>query len=255
MNAPTGMDTQAPNWDAFIDPATPPVGKRRPPRREWSARAATNEAHDLAFSTAAPIDWRKRNVLSAARSQGDANTCTSFAICAAIEARTRVAGRPAVNLAPGFIHTCLFKYDRYRGIWGGDALDRVVVNGIVHGFHGDYPFPLGRCSVGNKLPVAGYDSLDNEAAAYAALGRGPIVADLYIAPDAFRDLGPNDVYSPVPGASVLLHTVVIVGCEPDGKAWIVQNSEGPRWADKGCGLVALGAGGLLVERWGWEIHV
>lgn len=255
MNERTGLDTPAPHWEAFIDPVTPPVGARRPPRTVGSAAAASRKAHELALSTSAPIDWRVRNVLSPARSQGDANTCTSFAICAAVEACTRVAGRPAVSLAPGFIHTCLFQYDRYRGIWGGDALDRVVASGIAHGFHGDYPFPPGRCSVGTRAPVSGYDSLDSEAGAYAALRRGPIVADFYLEPDDFRNLGKNDVYSPAPGARLLLHTVAIVGCLPARRAWIVQNSEGPAWADSGCGLVAFGAGDLLVDRWGWEIHV
>lgn len=256
MNAPrNGLDPQAPNWDAFIDPLTPQVAERRPPRRDWSASAGNQKSRRLGLATLAPIDWRTRKILSVARSQGDANTCTSFAICAVIEARIRLAGRPPVSLAPGFIHTCLFSYDRYRGIWGGTALDRVMADGIAHGFSGDYPFPPGRCSMPQKLRITGYDSLENEAAAYAALRRGPIVADLYIVPEDFRNLGRNEVYSPAAGARQLLHTVAIVGYDPARQAWIVQNSEGPGWADNGCGLVALGAGGLLVDRWGWNIHV
>lgn len=251
----TDLDTPAPNWDAFIDPVPPPVGARRPPRRESSAEAGIDNPRGLGLSTPPRIDWRDNKVLSLARSQGDANTCTSFAICAAIEACIRVARRPAISLAPGFIHTCLFNYDRYNGIWGGNALDRVVANGVAHSFDGDYPFPQDRCSIGDRLSISAYDSLDSEAVAYAALRRGPIVADLYISPETFCKLGRDDVYSPPSGARLLLHTVVIVGCEPARQAWIVQNSWGAEWADKGCGLVAFGAGDLFIDRWGWEIHV
>jgi C1A family cysteine protease len=226
----------------FVDPVTPPAAQRRhvAPRPPAFGLDALTE-----------WDWRTHHCLSVPRDQGPSNTCTAFALAAAIEARCRVQKNASLSLAPGYIHTCLLGYGPERGVWGGDALDAVVANGVARAFPGDYPYPPAQCQTGDVFRLDRYQTIDAEAGALQATIRGPLVADMDIEPSMLQ-LKPGEVYRYQDSPARRLHSVALVGFNASKRYWIVQNSWGSGWCDGGFGLVAFGSGGLLVRRCGWE---
>ncbi|MCU6502438.1 hypothetical protein LPN04_32035 [Rugamonas sp. A1-17] len=226
----------------FVDPVTPPAAQRR----HLAPHPPT-----FGLDALAEWDWRTRHCLSVPRDQGSSNTCTSFALVAAIEARFLAHKNVVLTLAPGYIHTCLFQYGPERGVWGGDALDAVVQNGVARAFPGDYPYPPAQCQIGDLFRLGRYQTIDSEAGAMQAIVRGPLVADMDIEPSLFQ-LKPGQVYSYQDSPARRLHSVALVGFNATKRYWIVQNSWGKGWCDSGFGFVAFGSGGLLGKRCGWE---
>lgn len=197
-------------------------------------------------------DHRASGNLTTPRDQGGCNTCTSFAVVAAVEAGHALAGSGTVRLAPGFIHSCLLGRACATGVTAENAIDAAISKGIARSFAGDYPYPPDRCGTEDRLRISGKTWLAGPNAGIRAVMAAPVVADMWIDP-GFLKLRRNDVYRCPPGGSRRLHSVCVVGFDQDAGYWIVQNSFGVGWADHGFGLVAFGSGDLLAARGGWRI--
>lgn len=224
-------------WPAMAGPS---------PRDDWLPRLTSVASAAAALPTA--VDWRARGVVPRARDQGRGNTCTSFAICAALEALHLIQRRPAIRLAPGYIHTCLFGLGQEEPCDLGYAVEAVAASGVAYGFPGDYPYPGAFCSTGNLFAVQRRRAVSGAAAAKTALATiGPLVAEMWIYPDfiGFRGSG---AYAHDHAGATQLHNVCVVGYDDGLGAWIILNSHGPAWGrGDGTGYVAYGTGELVTE--------
>ena len=224
---------------------------------------STAKPQGLAFlsaitdDTSAPtrdlVDWRSTGAVPAPRSQGSCNTCTSFAAVCAVESLHFLKYKARIRLAPGFIHSCLLNRPCDEGASPKEVLNAVAAHGISYGFPNDYPFPTDHCSTGNLYPVSRLALLAGPNASMVAMAnQGPIVGDMFIDP-AFFEVGPETIYRFNDSAEPRLHSIAIVGYDRPRGFWIVANSFGTGWGDRGFGRVAFGSGGLLDERRGWQI--
>lgn len=211
----------------------------------------------LSDAPAAPataiVDWRSSGALSPPAYQGPYATCTSFAIVATIEALHYLKTRTRIQLAPGFIHTCLLERNYSTGAGPREAIDAVCAHGIAYGFPGDYPFPTNQCAVTNLYTVRQRLRLTGANDAMIALANhGPVIGDMAIDP-LFISLPAGRIYSYQETDEARLHTVCVVGFDQSQGCWIIANSFGPRWGDAGFARVAFGSGGLLDTRGGWQL--
>lgn len=201
----------------------------------------------------AVVDWRTSGALSPPAYQGPYNTCTSFAVVAAIEALHYLKMRTRIQLSAGFIHTCLLERDYSTGAGPREAVDAVCAHGVAYGFPGDYPFPPNQCIAKNLYPVRQRVRLTGANDAMLAIANhGPVVADMFVDP-AFVNLPAGRIYSHQESPQSRLHTVCVVGYDQPEACWIIANSFGNRWGDAGFGRIAFGSGGLLDQRGGWQL--
>lgn len=208
---------------------------------------------DPAAPVPAVVDWRTTGAISTPGSQGACNTCTSFAVVSAVESLHFLKNHTRIQLAPGFIHSCLLNQESNQGATAEEVLDAATAHGIAYGFPNDYPFPKSHCATGNLYAISRRAWLDEPNAAMEALANhGPVVGDMWIDPEYFK-VGMGTIYQFKPTPDQRLHSVAIVGYDRNQGFWIVANSFGTNWGDGGFGRVAFGSGGLLDERGGWQI--
>ena len=201
----------------------------------------------------ASVDWRSTGAVSPPGYQGKCNTCTSFAIVAAIQALHYLKVRTRVTLAPGFIHTCLLGRTCEQGAGASEALEAASAHGIALGFPGDYPFPGNQCGIKNLYTVRQRVWLSGPNEAMLALANhGPIVGDMWI-DNSFVNLPAGKIYQFHDTPNRRLHSVCIVGFDRAQGFWIISNSFGQKWGDGGFARIAFGSGGILDERGGWQI--
>jgi plastocyanin len=211
----------------------------------------------MADSSAAPgaavVDWRSTGAVPTPGSQGACSTCSSFAVVSVVESLHFLKNHTRIQLAPGFIHSCLLNLDCNQGASAEDVLDAAAAHGIAYGFPNDYPFPTNHCATGNLYTVSRRAWLAGPNAAMEALAnQGPVIGDMLIDPE-FLKVGPGTIYQFQPTPDERLHTVAVVGYDLNQGFWIVANSFGTSWGDDGFGRVAFGSGGLLDERRGCQI--
>jgi hypothetical protein len=201
------------------------------------------------------VDWRSTGAVSPPSYQGQCNTCTSFAIVAAIEALHYLKVKTRVTLAPGFIHACLLARSCEQGAGASEALAAASAHGIALSFPGDYPFPSAQCGIKNLYTVRQRVWLPGPNEAMLALANhGPVVGDMWIDPH-FVSLAAGKVYRFQETPDKRLHSVCVIGFDRIQGCWIVSNSFGKKWGDGGFAKVAFGSGGLLDERGGWQIII
>jgi hypothetical protein len=218
-----------------------------------------SEAAASSFDPASAVhefDWRRQIALAPPSHQGLCNTCTSFAIAAAIEAHWQIAHpQNPISISAGYTHTCLGHGGSADaatvckfGIDIRPALGLLQAHGIARRHDGDYPFPAALCpTTGVVKRLRRFARVtDVQMARNEIASRGPIVADMYFWADFFDySTARAPVY--VPDTSLDgpdLHSVCVVGFNNAG--WIVKNSFGASWGDgTGYAVIAHGQCALL----------
>jgi hypothetical protein len=204
------------------------------------------------------IDWSTRVTLRPPQQQGVCDSCSSFALAAAIEAMWAIGhGNQTIAVSSGFIHTCLGN----PGVMDPAAVcatpfDLGAACGAVqapggYAFEtpGDYPFAPAACAaaaIAGQISGAPVVNDLNDAQTHLS-NMGPVVAELYIWDDFtnYRKTPAAPAYVPdMATAGPNLHSVCVVGFDAVG--WIIKNSYGPLWGDgRGYATVAFGSCGLI----------
>jgi C1A family cysteine protease len=206
------------------------------------------------------FDYRDyQGILSPVRDQKSCGSCWSFAITAALESSTaKQLGKPVQDLSEQHMVSC---DDQSYGCSGGfmDSADFVVRNGLTDEKSFPYTAKNTRCKP--KLPVV------EKATKYYLIGtpkKGPTTEQIKT---ALIEYGPVFVTVDAGGSGwtgatgevttckkrgTTNHMVVVVGYDKTG--WIIRNSWGTAWADKGyshikygCDLIAEEAGFVVAD--------
>lgn len=221
--------------------AAHPTGLRVPANWKLSASFVTS------FS-AAPLpdhfDWRdqvKKELIPVIRNQGTCGSCWAHALEESLEWQVAIHGEKQVALSTQELVSCA---KGQYGCGGGffNALDYMVDPGLA--YEKDFPYKAKnlKCSVQNlnhdyKLVEWGYVGDTNRPPTVdeirnAIITTGPVPVDIYADSKFQRYTGG------VFGASGCAHggsnhMVLIVGWDMPSKSWIVQNSWGTAWGEKG----------------------
>ena len=226
-------------------------GGRGSPRRAARPMALLETAFMLALPTRR--DWREHLTITAG-DQGSCQSCSAFAIAAAVRLRSEIGRRP-VALEPGYLHTCIgMPGTRDRGTIcatpndPGVLLERLRDRGWRTGANDDHPYPASACQVGGtRNQLSDVRKIYSEAEAKQALADGPLVAEMRMPPEFPNFRG--KVFRVAAGFDRPLHTVCVIGHDATG--WIILNSMGGGWGDgSGFTTIPYGLCGLLVFRRG-----
>ncbi|CAB3236134.1 unnamed protein product [Arctia plantaginis] len=195
------------------------------------------------------FDWRSKNAVSPVKDQKNCNACWAFSVIANIESQLKIYKNDEKLMSEQFLIDC--DHDQ-EGCKTGSITSSFA--NIVTRFGGvllekDYPYQNGqqKCTAPNPPPylvkVTGFKrvSSDEEEMAKAVFHFGPLSAAINAASmrhyksniidePSDKDCNPND----------LDHAVLIVGynvyVNTHGREtpyWIIKNSWGEDWGDKG----------------------
>lgn len=199
------------------------------------------------------MSWQnhdKRHWLTEVKDQGLCGSCVAFAVCAMLETRVRIQRRDPtyqIDLSEADLFFCgQNNPNSCEDGWAPNAaLSRCRETGV--GFESDFPYKDEQQScvqVPTRLPVLAYSQLKTVVDVKSAIAfRGPVIAGMTV----YEDFGfyGQGVYRPTSPVSVGLHAVCIVGYDDGKGCWIIKNSWGAGFGEKGFARIGYGTCGIL----------
>ncbi|KAJ9559990.1 hypothetical protein OSB04_005150 [Centaurea solstitialis] len=187
------------------------------------------------------VDWRTTGAVAAVKDQGNCGSCWAFSTIGSVEAVNQIVTGELITLSEQELVDCDTSYN--EGCNGGymdDAFEFIIKNGGID-TDADYPYTAkdGKCDSSRKnAKVVSIDSyedvpVNDESALQKAAANQPITVAIEAGGRDFQ-FYTSGIFSGSCGTD-LDHGVVVVGYgTEDGKDyWIVRNSWGAEWGEKG----------------------
>jgi len=210
--------------------------------------------------TLAAFNWRDSRGTTEVKYQGVCGSCWAFTATAVYEANYRIKNNKVIDLSEQFILDCA-KDSRGRpvgscnGGWYAGVFDFLMKTGALIESDRPYRGKDGSCtSVSKKTPYTvvshGYIKRDAGIPSVAEMKEaiakyGAIATSMKVTP-AFQAYagGIFDEHTRVSGPNDVNHAVTIVGWDDNKRAYLVENSWGPQWGDKGFIWMEYGANNI-----------
>jgi hypothetical protein len=194
-----------------------------------------------AFVVPPSIDWRDKDggdYVKEPRDQGRCQSCVAFAVVGAIEANMRIACRNAAHaiaLSETDLFSCGCGRCCDRGWFPDQALRHCQTVGVALLSQVPYRAFDVACtgSMSGRQKIAGWEQLTTrESIKKALVEKGPCVYGMIIFEDFLRYYK-SGVYRHAAGRFMGNHAVLIIGYDDAQNCWIIRNSWGTGWGEKG----------------------
>lgn len=191
------------------------------------------------------VDWTKVGAVTAVKNQGQCGSCWAFSTTGALESAEILAGKKSMSLSEQQLVDCSYGNNGCKGGWTSTAFQYIQDHGLESNSQYPYVAKTRACkSNGGRHKISGFVSVSandvNQLAAAVNLKPVSICLDannfqLYSG-GIFNNCGNS-----------IDHCVLLVGYTPN--YWIVKNSWGGSWGERGyirlargntCGLASHG---------------
>ncbi|XP_059688175.1 cathepsin K [Gavia stellata] len=217
------------------------VPRGRPRRNEtlyvpdWTERAP------------AAVDWRRKGYVTPVKNQGQCGSCWAFSSVGALEGQLKRKTGKLLSLSPQNLVDCVTNNDGCGGGYMTNAFEYVRQN---HGIDSEDAYPyIGQdesCMynpTGKAAKCRGYREIPegNEKALKRAVARiGPVSVGIDASLPSFQFYSRGVYYDESCNAENINHAVLAVGygTQKGTKHWIIKNSWGEEWGNKGYVLLA-----------------
>ncbi|KAJ6798868.1 thiol protease SEN102-like [Iris pallida] len=204
-------------------------------------KAGGSFMYENVHSIPASVDWRTQGAVAPVKDQGQCGSCWAFSTIASVEGINKIKTNQLVPLSEQQLVDC--DTDQNQGCNGGlmdYAFEFIKSNGGITS-ESAYPYTAeqGSCASESSAPVVtidGYQNVpaNNEAALMKAVANQVVSVAIEASGMAFQFYS-EGVFTGSCGTE-LDHGVAVVGygATRDGtKYWIVRNSWGAEWGEKG----------------------
>ncbi|XP_063296536.1 cathepsin K-like isoform X2 [Pelobates fuscus] len=193
------------------------------------------------------IDYRKKGYVTPIRNQGSCGSCWAFSSVGSLEGQLMKKTGKLVELSPQNLVDCVKKNDGCGGGYMTNAFEYVKDNNGIDSEEA-YPYigedeecqytPSGRAAT-----CTGYKEVkkgSEQALMKAVVKVGPISVGIDAGLSSFQFYTKGIYYDAQCNAEEINHAVLVVGygVQKSAKYWIVKNSWGEEWGNKGYILMA-----------------
>lgn len=220
------------------------TGLKVPPKNR--ARNVTVDDEEL-VPLPDSVDYRKKGYVTPVRNQGSCGSCWAFSSVGALEGQLKKKTKKLVVLSPQNLVDCVKKNDGCGGGYMTNAFEYVRDN---KGIDSEKAYPyVGEdqtCNytvAGRAAKCKSYKEVTkgSEKALKKAVGTvGPISVGIDASLSTFHYYNTGVYYDPQCDAEDINHAVLAIGygVQKKQKYWIIKNSWGEDWGDKGYILMA-----------------
>lgn len=198
------------------------------------------------------FDWREKGAVTPAKQQGKCGCCWAFSVVATVESLIKIKGGNLLDLSEQELLACDLSNAGYASGWPSKALEWIIAKGGVVP-EAEYPYveQQGKCrdikSVNRVGKITGIKKVtsSNELALTVAILENPVSVKIDASGDILQHYK-TGVYKGPCSATKVNHGVVAVGYgvgEDGVKYWILKNSWGENWGQKGFFFMRKGADG------------
>ncbi|KAK4478293.1 hypothetical protein RD792_017582 [Penstemon davidsonii] len=218
------------------------LGARTDPKRRFTkGKSDRYKAYNVGDSLPDSIDWREKGAVLPIKDQGSCGSCWAFSTIASVEGINQIVTGDLISLSEQELVDCDTSYN--EGCNGGlmdYAFQFIIDNGGID-TEQDYPYTGvdGRCDQFRKnarvVSIDGYEDVpvNDENALKAAAAKQPVTVAMEGSGRDFQ-LYESGIFTGKCGLD-LDHGVTIVGYGTENGLdyWIVRNSWGTSWGEKG----------------------
>jgi cathepsin L len=193
--------------------------------------------------TGVDVDWRTKGAVTPVKNQGQCGSCWSFSATGSMEAAHFLATGRLVSLSEQDLVDCSVPEGNQgcNGGWMDQAFEYVIKN---HGIDTESSYPykatgpntcqFNAADIG--ATISGYQDVPrgSEAGLQNAANGRPVSVAIDASHSSFQFYKTGVYYEAQCSATALDHGVLVVGYGSEGADyWIVKNSWGPSWGNKG----------------------
>ena len=246
--------------------------KKLDEKKDWFEKKKNSDLDNIPSPALAAFSWVSRNKVTPVRHQGSCGSCWAFASAAVLESNYYIRNNKAMDFSEQHMLDCAKsrrgrKAGSCNGGWYGHVFEYLMVKNAQK--EKDIPykkrdmFCKPTLSMRKQYRVAAWGYVKRDAGIptvremkEALVKYGPIAACVKVTP-AFQAYvgGIFDENPRVSGPRDINHAITIVGWDDNKRAYLVKNSWGTRWGDKGyvwveygSNNIGYGAAWLVVER-------